>query len=164
MRWAMAIALTLPVTRAVVLDRIAVVVNGRAIKDSDIEREIRIADYLNGDKLDFSRPARKKAVSRLIDQAIIRREIELARYPEATDDEVNKMLAETIKNRPAPRTYGLTEQQVRQALKWQLTVVRFMSMRFPARAEANTQEDPFTTWLDEQRKSAAIDYREEELK
>ena len=66
---------------AVIVDRIAIVVNDRVIKDSDISRDIRIIDFLNGDQLDFSEAARKKSAQRLIDQQLIRREVQVGGYP-----------------------------------------------------------------------------------
>ena len=61
--------------RAIVLDRIAVVVGKVAIKSSDIERDIRVTAFLNHEPLVFTPDARKKAADRLIDQQIIRQEI-----------------------------------------------------------------------------------------
>src|SRR5438270_3566160 len=75
----------------VVLDRIAVVAADRAIKDSDIQREIRVVSFLNKDKPDFSAAGRKDAAQRLIDQTLIRRDIELARYSVADPKEVEKL-------------------------------------------------------------------------
>ena len=147
-----------------VLDRIAVIVDTKVIKDSDIAREIRVVDYLNGAKLDFSVTARKEAASRLIDQAIIRREIEQGRYQEASDDEVNKLLADTLQSHPAPSTYGITPDEVRNALRWQLTVLRFIEIRFKPQQQIQPGgADPFIAWLDTTRKSAPVKYREEEL-
>ena len=123
---------------AVTLDRIAVIVADHVIKDSDIEREIRITDFLNGTPLEFSLATRKAALNRLIDQALIRQEIEVGEYPFATEKEVNRFLDQVkiqrFKTQPdyqkALRDYGLTEQQLRSALKWQLTVLAFIQSRF----------------------------------
>jgi len=157
-------ALFTPLLGAVVIDRIAVIVDTRIIKHSDIDREIRVTSYINSDKLDFSPAARKKAAERLIDQSFIRREIEIGRYPAASDADTDKLQAETRRTRPAlPRTYGLTDEDLRRALRWQLTVMRFIEQRFPQQAQG-APNDPFIAWLDEERKNIPIRYKEEELR
>jgi hypothetical protein len=163
MRTFLTLSLLAPLTAAVVLDRIAIIALDRPIKASDIEREIRVTAFLNGDKPDFSTAGRKQAANRLIDQAIIRREIELGAYPEAGDKEVSRLLAETIRSRPQLAQYGVTEEQLRRALRWQITVLRFIEQRFQPRGQGSS-EDPFITWLDQARKSAVIRYKEPELK
>jgi hypothetical protein len=123
---------------AVVLDRIAVVVNDRVIKDSDIRREIRMTSFLNGDPLDFSDQERRKAANRLIDQALIRREIQLARYPQATPEEIKNLLAQVREQRflsdaaykEALERCGITEEQLRSHLSWQIAVLHFVEQRF----------------------------------
>ncbi len=61
---------------AVVLDRVAVVVGNRAVKTSDIERDLRASELLNSQPLDVSTEARKKAAQRLVEQELIRQEID----------------------------------------------------------------------------------------
>jgi hypothetical protein len=122
----------------VVIDRIAVIAGNSVIKDSDIERDIRVTDFLNRDPLEFSAASRKRSADRLIDQALIRREIEVAQYPFATDNDVNGFLQQVRKQQfkndadyqQSLREYGITEAQLRRALKWQLTVLHFISARF----------------------------------
>jgi peptidyl-prolyl cis-trans isomerase SurA len=122
----------------VILDRIAIVVDGRVIKDSDITREIRVTDFLNGDPLSFTAAERKKAASRLIDQALIAREVSLARYSQASPEETAKLLDQVQKQRfkseaafkAALSGYGITAEQLRQHLAWQITVINFIEARF----------------------------------
>lgn len=123
--------------RAVVVDRIAIVVGNRVIKISDIDREVRVTDFLNGDRLDLGAPARKKAAERLIDQWLIRREIDLGGYAVAGKDEVQRMLQQIKRRhktdaafRTALSTYGISEEQLTRQLTWQLTVLRFIDQRF----------------------------------
>lgn len=122
----------------VVIDRIAIIVNDRVVKDSDIEREIRVTDFLNGDPLQFTAEARRKAADRLIDQTIIRREMRVAQYPEATREEIDQLLTEIRKQRFGTDTafgsqlkrYGITEEELRRHLAWQITVLHFIEQRF----------------------------------
>lgn len=121
-----------------VLDRIAIVVNKQIIKDSDIERDIRLTALLNGDRLDLSPAARKQAASRLIDQTLIRREMEVAQYPPAKPEEAEQMLDRLRKQRlssdnlynAALEQYGITNGQLRRQLEWQTTVLHFIEQRF----------------------------------
>ena len=123
---------------ATIIDRIAILVRDRIIKNSDIDRDIRVVDFLNGDKLSFDEAARRSAANRLIDQAIIQREIQVGEYRRATDEEAEHLLEQTEKERheaPAQfhhalEQYGLTREQLCQYLKWQLTVLRFIDERF----------------------------------
>jgi parvulin-like peptidyl-prolyl isomerase len=122
----------------VVIDRIAIVVGDAIIKDSDIDRDVRVTDFLNGQPLNMSASARKAAANRLIDQLLIRREVRIGDYPRATMKEAEQELSELEKQRfhtqaalqSALKRYGLTDLQVREQFQWQLTVLRFIDARF----------------------------------
>src|SRR5690242_5426942 len=73
-----AFAITLSGT---IIDRIAVVVNNQIVKDSDIDRDIRLVSFMNGQKIVTDAATRKEAANRLIDQQFIRREITTGEYP-----------------------------------------------------------------------------------
>ena len=88
---------------AVVIDRIAIIAGNSIIKDSDIERDIRITGFLNHDALQFSDATRKEAASRLIDQSLIRREIQVSQHPYASDQNVNQFLDQIFGGRSARR-------------------------------------------------------------
>lgn len=124
---------------AAIVDRIAIVVNDQVIKDSDIERDMRITDFLNGDQFDFSEATRKKAAERLIDQQLIRREVQVGGYPKATAEEVGDFLKSIVKQRfqdndgeyrAALTSYGITEPRLLGQLTWQITVLHFIEQRF----------------------------------
>jgi len=122
----------------VIIDKIAVVIGTSIVKDSDIDEDIRVTAFLDGDPLDFSNPVRKKAAKRLIDQIFIRREIRVGGYPAVTPQEADLQLAALKEQRfktPAAfnaelRKYGLTELALRSQFQWQLTVLRFIDVRF----------------------------------
>src|SRR5262245_7837713 len=63
-----------------VIDRIAVSVNNRVITESEILRQIRITAFMNGEKPDFSAENKRRTADRLVEQALIRHEIETSRY------------------------------------------------------------------------------------
>ena len=122
----------------VIIDRIAVVVGDSIIKDSDIDRDIRVTSFLNNQPLDVSSAKRKDAVSHLIDQIFIRKEIEIGSYPIATYQETDAQLQRLVSDRyksqsalnQALNRYALNELYLRTQFKWQLTVLRFVDLRF----------------------------------
>lgn len=123
--------------QAVLVDRIAVVAGDHAVKDSDIERDIRVVSFLNKEKPDFSAANRKQAAQRLIDQTLIRRDIELARYAEADPQEVDQLYRQVRGRYPtedrfqaALREAAIIDTELRHALTWQVTVLRFIEQRF----------------------------------
>jgi hypothetical protein len=124
---------------AVVIDRIAVIVGKHAIKASDIDRDLRVTEFLNRTPLDLSAKARHQSADRLVDQSIIRDEIAGGDYDRATDGDAETMLAQLRRDRYAGSDarlqqdlakYGLTEGDLRNALLWQLTVLKFIDERF----------------------------------
>src|SRR5260370_16882968 len=86
---------------AEIIDRIAIVVGNRAIKQSDIEREIRIVSFLNGAAPDVSSTAQKPVASRLIDQMLIRQEIQTTGTTPAAMSDAERLL-EQIKKEHFP--------------------------------------------------------------
>ncbi len=127
--------------RAEMIDRISVVVDSRIIKHSDIIRDIRLTDFLNRETPSFAVAELKKSVARLIDQTLIRKELDAGLYSSPDPSEVDSLLQQ-LKNgfgsdaayRRALATYDLSEADLRKQLNWQLTVLRFVSLRFSAGA------------------------------
>lgn len=130
----------------VVIDRIAILVQKAIIKDSDINRDIRVTDFLNKEPVTLTPAARKASASRLIDQTFIRDEILSGDYPMATLQDADRKIAELKKERtPAAfdavlKRDGLIEEDVRLVLQWQLTVLNFIDARFKPAAYVSDEE------------------------
>jgi hypothetical protein len=142
-------ALTLSASlNATIIDRIAIVVRDGIIKDSDIDRDIRVVDFLNQEKLTFDDNARRTAANRLIDQSLIQREIQVGEYRTAIDADAEHLLEKTQKERhqspalfaTALNNYGLTREQLKGYLRWQLTVLRFIDERFGPSIQVTDEE------------------------
>ncbi len=123
---------------AVIIDRIAIIVEDSIIKDSDISRDLRVTSFLNAAPLDLSEHARKIAASRLIDQIFIRKEIQIGDYPVAAPQQANQELDQLVKDRfkneealrESLKKYGITAPDLSSHFLWQLTVLRFIDARF----------------------------------
>jgi peptidyl-prolyl cis-trans isomerase SurA len=124
---------------AVVLDRIAVIAGSHVIKTSDIDRDIRLTDFLNGTPLNFASEAKRASAERLITQQIIRDEIASGGYRRPPASEAAQLEEDLRRDRfgsseqrlnEALQRYGLTEAQLREQLLWQVTVLRFIDQRF----------------------------------
>jgi hypothetical protein len=123
----------------VVLDRMAVIVGKHVIKTSDIDWDLRVTEFLNREPLNFTPKARRQSAERLIDQEIIRQEIVTGNYRRPPDSDAAALLnnlrrdrfgGSDVKMREELQRYGITEDQLRAQLLWQLTVLRFIDQRF----------------------------------
>ncbi len=126
---------------AVVLDRIAVIAGTHAIKTSDIDRDLRLTQFINRESLNISSAAKREAAERLITQDIIRQEIVAGGYRRPPDTEGVELEAQLRRDRfgnsdqhmrEALQRYGLTEAELRERLLWQITVLQFIDQRFRA--------------------------------
>jgi peptidyl-prolyl cis-trans isomerase SurA len=124
---------------AVVLDRVAVAVGRHAVKASDIGRELRVTAFLNRQPLDTSPQARRKAADRLVDQELIGLEVANGGYTPVTNADADRLSGDLRRDRfgnsdqrlrSELSRYGITEQELRRELMWQLTVLRFIDQRF----------------------------------
>ena len=176
----------------VVIDRVAIVAGNRVIKDSDIARDIRITSFLNGEQPDFTPKSRRASANRLIDQLFIRSEIEVGQYPVVPpESDVERLLAQTSRERRSE--YRISDEELKEQLLWQLTVLRFIELRFRPTVLVSDEdiqkyrrEHPnergkdrneieeaiaaervnqnFYSWLNRRRREMKIVYHEEELR
>jgi parvulin-like peptidyl-prolyl isomerase len=121
-----------------VVDRIAVSVAGQVVTLSDIRRHIRITAFLEQERPEFSEERLRQTAERLIDQALIRREAELSRYPGPPIEEIEQALGQFAASLGVDQRglfaraleYGFSEQEIRNLAAWRLTVIRFIDYRF----------------------------------
>ena len=132
-----AVAALLGFADPVVVDRIAVSVATQAITLSEVREEVAITAFLNGEKPDYRPGVLRRAADRLVDQALIRREIDLGRYPLPGPEAANEMLAALEKQRGGRAAlerelapYELSRQQLQAHLAWQATLLQFIDVRF----------------------------------
>jgi hypothetical protein len=166
---ALCISLPTGMLTAEIIDRVAIVVDGAVIKQSDILNEIRVTDFLNGAKPDLSLVAQERAASRLIDQKLIRKAMEAGLYLPPSSAETSQLLQQVRQRFATDTAYtrelaarSLTEDLLKEHLLWQLAVLRFVSLRFQG-SDADAVNQQFFAWLDESRKTARIDFKVKRL-
>lgn len=122
---------------AEIIDRIAITVANQVITESQIDDEVRLTEFLNQEPLSLAPADKKKAAGRLIEQALVRREIDFSRYPmpELADSaEAFEGIAARYKTKAdfeqALETYGITADSLKRRLWWQSTFLRFIDYRF----------------------------------
>ena len=135
------------IAHAEIIDRIAVSVGNSVLTATDLDREIRVTAFLNSMPPDFTPASKRATAERLIEQKLIRREIELSRYPvpdaamaEPAFEESRTHFKSGDDFRRALAEYGITEQDVRDQLLWQLTLLRFIEVRFRPGVQAADQD------------------------
>ena len=122
--------------QAEMIDRIAVTVDNRVIAESEIMRQIRITAFLNGEQPDFSSANKRTTADRLVEQALIRRELDTGRYAAqdaaATTEhqELKKKYTDENAYRQALQKSRITDKDVQEALQWQAVLLDFIEMRF----------------------------------
>jgi hypothetical protein len=135
--WTICLAAVPAVLSAEIIDRIAVTVDDTVITESHVLLRIRLAAFQNGEKPDFSPQKKRDAADKLVEQILIRREIESAKYPASESPDIEPAIIELKKRyggdsgfQKALAEYNVTEQEVRDQLKWQLTLIPFIDVRF----------------------------------
>jgi peptidyl-prolyl cis-trans isomerase SurA len=122
---------------AEIIDRIVITVGNQVVTQSQIDDEIRVTAFLNREAVDLTPAARSQAASRLIEQALIRREMDLSHYPlpELGDageslQSLKAMYSSETDFQNALQAGAITVDQLTRRLWWQLTLLRFIDYRF----------------------------------
>jgi len=137
-QWMGAVTLALlAVTRAEIIDRIAITIGDHVITEQQIVHGIRVAAFLNREPPDISAASKHAAAERLIKQELIRREMESTHYPLPEKSEAEPLEKQVIDlyGGEAPYTAALASSHlarddIRDQLWWQLTTLRFIDFRF----------------------------------
>jgi hypothetical protein len=168
-----------------VIDRVAVVVGNEVITESEVILEARLTAFFNRQPLDLSAAQRRAAAERLVDQQLIRSEMQIGGYPMPPETEgdaaLRKYRQDNYSSVPAFRVslakYELSEDEVKRHLLWQAAAMRFTDQRFhliiPAspsqsadrlsHSETTTDgvEDQMDTWLKQTRAGTRIQFKKE---
>jgi hypothetical protein len=142
------LALAATLASGAIIDRIAVAVGNRVITTSDIDREIRVTAFLNGKPPDLSAANKRATADRMVDQRLVRRELDSSRYPVPQPAEIEPALR-AFRQRYYPAEadyqralveYHIGDQDVRDALLWQRTLLQFVDVRFRPAVQITSEE------------------------
>ena len=137
---AIGVALALaPASSAELLDRVVAIVGDEPITASEVDREVRLQALFSDIEPDESESAATRALERLIERRLMQREIALAAFLDLSAEQFENAFRSLQSQRFRGRTYfealeryGLTEQDVKDYLREQLTFERYLSFRFQA--------------------------------
>ena len=123
---------------AAIVDRMAVIVGQQTITQLQLDEEIRVTALLNQRPVARDAETRRAAADRLVEQLLIRREMEQSRYPLPSEQEVNQYV-EQIRTQnggqaglaKALATHDVTESTLRQHLEF------FLACRLRCRVEVD---------------------------
>ncbi len=130
------------------LDRVAVQVGAQVITASAVRRHLRLEAFMQNREPDLSPEARRKAAERLIDQALVRRELELNRYTPPTAGEVEASVEQIRKARNEEagafarslERYGFSAEELRAEVFYEIALLRFVDFRFSPGVEVSDAE------------------------
>jgi len=143
-----ALLLAATAARTEIIDRVAVTVDRMVITESDILSHLRIAAFLNQTAVETGPEARRAAAERMVEQVLVRRDMEISRYPAPRPVEVEPVLEDWLKEhlmgdagyRAALEQFGITDEELRENMLLQLTVLRFIEYRFRPSVALNDEE------------------------
>ena len=166
------------------VDRVAVVIDKKVITESEVVDDLRLTEFLNGQPLDLGPVARRDAAEHLVDQELVRREMEnggTARPTAAKSDALLRQFRQEHFKTPAAyhaalEKYGITEDQLKERLVWQVMAIQFTDLRFhPPQPEQGSQsadraatdgaaasvDQQMDAWLKQARSNTKITFKPE---
>jgi peptidyl-prolyl cis-trans isomerase SurA len=123
-----------------VLDRIVATVNGHIVLQSDWDDAVRYEAFIAGRlPAQVTMADRKAALDRLIDQELLREQMQSSDFPRATPEEIGKSIAQVRGQYPGAATesgwqsilsrYRLTEKELRDHIALRLDLMRLVDAR-----------------------------------
>jgi hypothetical protein len=141
-----------------IIDRVVAVVAGDIILLSDVRaaRDLGLVEEGGGSDPD------RETLTRLIDRALMRAEVDRYAPPEPSEDAVNASFSALRARSPSAEAFGealqrvgLEEMHLREILRENLRIQAYLDQRFPADA-ANAQRELIAEWVAGLRRRAEI--------
>lgn len=138
-----------------IVDRLAVTVGDEIITEQQVLLHLRTAACLNGVPMTATVKDKRQAAQKLIEQALIRIEMQNNRYPLPNELEIMEAFDSISKQRfgGSPerykgdlQKYGISEPEFKEALKQQLAILAFIDFRF--RPAVQIPEDEIREYYD----------------
>lgn len=135
------ILLTLtPLLQAEIIDRVAANIGHQVITDAAVIAAERLSAYVEQTPVDLSQANKRKVLDRLIDQALMRKELEFTRFTHVTEEEVAPLVEQVLATRGDPAAHGITLDELRKHMAWTLTMLRFIEYRFQPGVQITEQQ------------------------
>ena len=133
---------------AEIIYRIAASVDTKVITQSELELQIRVAAFQDGVKPDFSPKNKQATLDKMIDQKLVRRDLENSRYPLPDPAELVPAIDQFKKTHFKDEAgyqrglteYGITDQDFREELLWERTLLSFIELRFESGVQVTDPE------------------------
>lgn len=145
------------------IDRVDIVVGSTVITELQLEEEMHVTAFLNDEPLASALQARRAAAERLIQQVLIRRDMEVSRYPDVPQDAVDEefralraQYASTSDFEAKLKQYGINEQVLRKHLAVQTRTLHFVGFRF--RPEVDISEGELNQFASKQSANWAAEH------
>jgi hypothetical protein len=161
----------------VLLDRVAATVGNDVITESEVVEEIRVTAFLNGEKPDLGPASRRAVAERLVDQQLLRDQMKLTGFEAPAGGEAARLLDELRRRYPNDVAFqralsagGITLDQLKAHLAWQVAVLSFTDFLFrpniPAAPAGRTSAEPsvdqqLDAWLKQARSQTQIRFFKE---
>lgn len=123
--------------QAALIDRLVISVGQQVITEQQLDEELRITALLNREAISRTADSRRRAADHLVQQLLVKREMQLSHYPVPDDKDVDQYFAEVRGTFGSPALftqalaqYELPEATLKEHLALQLTTLRFIEFRF----------------------------------
>ena len=136
------------VPHAEILDKVVAVVGKNVITASEVDQQLRLESFINQRPVDDSAQARSLSLQRLIDQNLISQEMLVTSFLGASDSRIDQELAAS-RAQEFPngmgfedelKAYNLSEEDLKDFLRRQLNMLRFIDFRFRIGMEVSEDE------------------------
>jgi hypothetical protein len=140
-------------TSGTIVDKIAIVINQQVITEVQLDEEIRVTALLNRQPIVRDAETSRAAAARLIQQQLVRHEMQLSQYPMPDAGQIDAAFAETARQSGGIQAlekelaaYQLNEAILKEHLGFQLTLVKFIDFRF--RPDVDVSEADLRAYYD----------------
>jgi hypothetical protein len=120
-----------------IIDRLAIAVGNQVITELQLDEELRVTAMLNRKPVVRDLEQRRAAADRLVEQLLIKLEMQLSRYELPDNADVDKYYSDIEEANGGAadlektlRNFNLTPDVLRRHLELQLTEMKFIELRF----------------------------------
>ncbi|HEY3443471.1 MAG TPA: hypothetical protein VGK29_22120 [Paludibaculum sp.] len=136
------------IAQADVLDRVVASAGQQVVTLSGVRRQLRLEALVAGSEPEYTAANMRQAAERLIEQALVLREMELSLFVPPNMAEAEAALAKFISDRKqTPEQFqaqvarmGFSDDEFRKEVLWRISVSRFVTFRFAPGVQVSDKE------------------------